>query len=114
MPPPRALWGSKWGPQDVSTGRCRAWKASGNRTPEHTLRIKELSEGAGAAAAHVEKEALPVHAGLHSVRAGLQECVSVFSALFPLICLLCPVPALPPPVAVHPGLTPSPEGSTGH
>lgn len=23
-PTPRALWGSKWGPQDVSTGRCRA------------------------------------------------------------------------------------------
>lgn len=66
-----------------------------------------MSEGAGAAAAHMEKEVLPV-------RAGLQECVSIFSALSPLICLLCPVPALPPPVPVHPGLTPSPEGSTGH
>lgn len=37
-----------------------------------------------------------------------------FSLPVPLICLLCPVPALPPPVPVHPGLTPSPEGSTGH
>lgn len=79
--------------------RVSRWKARGNRTAGHTLRIKAEEQRRSL------RSCSPCGKGDPSLCAGSQEQAGVFPAC-PINLFAVSCPPFPPPVPVHPGLTP--------